>query len=454
MSKIKTRFVCQSCGYEVPKWMGRCPECSEWNSFVEEPVAPAVTRTGLKSVSASAELPKKLSEVETSERNRKSSGMKELDRVLGGGVVTGSLVLIGGDPGIGKSTLLLQVCQSLGQENQVLYVSGEESIQQIKMRAERMRVSSENLFLAVENNIETVFAHIDLVKPHAVIVDSIQTVYTQKVASAPGSVSQVREVTAMLMEFAKRTDTTVFIVGHVTKEGAIAGPRVLEHMVDTVLYFEGDRHHTYRILRTVKNRFGSTNEIGVFEMQGNGLNEVKNPSELLLSGRKLNSPGSVVLCSMEGTRPVLVEIQALVSTTAFGMARRMATGVDYNRMLLLLAVLEKKAGMQLFNQDAYVNAAGGFRIDEPAADLAVCAAIASSFREKPVNAVTAVMGEVGLTGEIRGVSRIEYRLNECVKLGFEQCIIPQDNLRGLKTKFDMKIVGVEDIRQFLRIGFE
>jgi DNA repair protein RadA/Sms len=454
MAKVKTKFICQECGYETPRWMGKCPGCNAWNTLVEETITANVSRTGFSSDNGLVAPPRRLNEVEMFEHHRATSGMIELDRVLGGGVVMGSLVLIGGDPGIGKSTLLLQMCKALSKETQnVLYVSGEESVQQIKMRAERMNVTANYLFLAAENNMEIVFNHIEKIKPSSVIIDSIQTVYTSKATSAPGSVTQVREVTAMLMEFAKKTGTTVFIVGHVTKEGSLAGPRVLEHMVDTVLYFEGDRHQTYRILRTVKNRFGSTNEIGVFEMKQEGLCEVLNPSEMLLSGRNQGAAGSVVLCSMEGTRSVLVEIQALVSTTAFGMARRMATGVDYNRTLLLLAVLEKKAGMQLFNQDAYVNAAGGFKVDEPAADLAIAGALASSFKNVAMKSDVAVMGEVGLTGEVRGISRIDQRLNECSKLGFKQCIIPQDNLRGLNKRSDLNIIAVKNINEFLQVAF-
>lgn len=448
MAKIKKHFICQNCGYESPKWLGKCPSCGEWNSMVEE--LDSFDSRGLVQGLEGSSYPENIGEIGIEEEDRYSTGMKELDRVLGGGIVRGSLVLIGGDPGIGKSTLLLQICESLGSgSSKVLYVSGEESTKQIKMRANRLNVSAKGLYILAETNLDVIFNHIENLNPEFIMIDSIQTVFRPEITSAPGSVSQVRESTAALMNLAKRTGRAIFIVGHVTKEGAIAGPRVLEHMVDTVLYFEGDRHHIYRILRAVKNRFGSTNEIGIFEMRDKGLIEVDNPSEFLLSERTHGVSGSVVLCSMEGTRPMLVEIQALVSTTAFGMARRMATGIDYNRVVLLMAVLEKKIGMQLFNQDAYINVAGGFKIDEPAADLAVVAAIASSLRNIPIPSDFAIMGEVGLTGEVRGISHIDKRISECKKMGFKTCIIPRDNLKGLSGISDIHVITVDSVAEAL-----
>jgi len=450
MAKIKKHFVCQNCGYESPGWLGKCPSCQEWNSMVEELNSP-VSRGIMQGVDGSSR-PENIDEIGIEEMTRYSTGMKELDRVLGGGIVRGSLVLIGGDPGIGKSTLLLQICKALGSgSNKVLYVSGEESSRQIKMRANRLDVSAKGLFVLAETNLDVIFNHIEDLDPQFIMIDSIQTVFRPEISSAPGSVSQVRESAAALMNLAKRTGKSIFIVGHVTKEGSIAGPRVLEHMVDTVLYFEGDRHHSYRILRGVKNRFGSTNEIGIFEMQDRGLIEVDNPSKLLLSERTHGVSGSAVLCSMEGTRPMLVEIQALVSTTAFGMPRRMSTGIDHNRVVLLIAVLEKKVGMQLYNQDVYVNVAGGLRIDEPAADLAVVAAIASSFRNISIPSDFVIMGEVGLTGEVRGISHIEKRINEARKLGFKTCIIPRDNLKGLVKTSDIRLIAVDSVAEVLEV---
>lgn len=450
MTKSRKYFACQECGYESPKWMGKCPGCGQWNTLVEEEERLISTQRGT-GITNSAH-PQTLKDISVDEEERSTTGLNELDRVLGGGVVRGSLVLIGGDPGIGKSTLLLQISDSLGGgQGTVLYVSGEESVRQIKIRADRMRVTSPKIYLVSETNLDVIFSYVEKLRPQFLIIDSIQTMFKPQLTSAPGSVSQVREVTSALMGLSKGSEMAVFIVGHVTKEGSIAGPRVLEHMVDTVLYFEGERHHTYRVLRAVKNRYGSTNEIGIFEMSEAGLKEVVNPSEMLLSGRTPGAPGSVVLCSMEGTRPVLVEIQALVSTTAFGMARRMSTGIDHNRVVLLMAVLEKKIGMQLFNEDAYINVAGGLRIDEPAADLAVVSAIASSFRNVPIGTDMAVMGEVGLTGEIRAVSQIEKRINECAKQGFKTCVIPYDNMKGLRPDPDVKIIGVKSVVEGLEI---
>ena len=452
MAKQKRVFVCQECGYEAPKWMGKCPGCGEWNSLVEELAAPQPASVPRGIGMTGHNKPETLHDISVQEEERYGTGMNELDRVLGGGIVRGSLILIGGDPGIGKSTLLLQICNHLGKEGKrVLYISGEESARQIKMRANRLRVSAEGIFLLSETNLDLIMNHVEDVQPDFLVVDSIQTIFRPQMASAPGSVSQVREATAVLMGLAKTTGVAVFIVGHVTKEGAIAGPRVLEHMVDTVLYFEGERHYTYRILRSVKNRFGSTNEIGLFEMRESGLAEILNPSELLLSKRDQDVSGSTVLCTMEGTRPMLVEVQALVSTTAFGMARRMSTGIDYNRVVLLMAVLEKKVGLQLYNQDAYVNVAGGLRIDEPAADLAVVVAIASSFRNVPVRSDLVVMGEVGLTGEVRGISQVEKRIAESAKLGFKVCVIPKDNLKGLKRPQGIEVIGVDSVSETLDI---
>ncbi len=453
MSKLKKIFVCQECGYESIRWMGKCPSCNEWNTMVEEIEKPAANArpTSSRSIAGSSR-PVTLREVSLQEETRETTGLEELDRVLGGGVVKGSLILIGGDPGIGKSTLILQICESLGKgDNKILYVSGEESARQIKMRAHRLDVTSENLHLVAETDLDVILAHVDALKPQFLMIDSIQTMFNPALTSAPGSVSQVREVTAALMGLAKKSDIAIFVVGHVTKEGAIAGPRVLEHMVDTVLYFEGDRHHTYRILRSVKNRFGSTNEIGIFEMRDKGLVEIMNPSEHLLSERTRGMSGSAVLCSIEGTRPMLVEIQALVSTTAFGMPRRMSTGIDYNRVVLLMAVLEKKVGMRLYDQDAYVNVAGGIKIDEPAADLAVVCAIASGFRNIAIDHHLCIMGEVGLTGEVRGISHVEKRILECKKLGFNTCIIPKANLKGLERIKDIEIIEVDTVAEALSI---
>jgi len=432
--------------------MGKCPGCGEWNSLVEELAAPQPASVPRGIGMTGHNKPETLHDISVQEEERYGTGMNELDRVLGGGIVRGSLILIGGDPGIGKSTLLLQRCNHLGKEGKrFLYISGDESARQIKMRANRLRVSAEGIFLLSETNLDLIMNHVEDVQPDFLVVDSIQTIFRPQMASAPGSVSQVREATAVLMGLAKTTGVAVFIVGHVTKEGAIAGPRVLEHMVDTVLYFEGERHYTYRILRSVKNRFGSTNEIGLFEMRESGLAEILNPSELLLSKRDQDVSGSTVLCTMEGTRPMLVEVQALVSTTAFGMARRMSTGIDYNRVVLLMAVLEKKVGLQLYNQDAYVNVAGGLRIDEPAADLAVVVAIASSFRNVPVRSDLVVMGEVGLTGEVRGISQVEKRIAESAKLGFKVCVIPKDNLKGLKRPQGIEVIGVDSVSETLDI---
>ena len=416
-------FFCQECGYESTKWQGQCPGCKAWNTFVEE---PAQIVKGLRTQNSGRELkPVALKEVSLTEQSRVSTGMKELDRVLGGGIVRGSLLLVGGDPGIGKSTILLQVCRNLSAEHhKVLYISGEESLQQIRMRAGRIGEFTDDLLLLCETNLEDIRTTIERCKPEMVVIDSIQTMFSGEVTSAPGSVSQVREATSVLLQIAKGLDITIFIVGHVTKEGNVAGPRVLEHMVDTVLYFEGDRHASYRILRGVKNRFGSTNEIGVFEMRSDGLVEVENPSEYMLSGKPQGASGSVVACSMEGTRPVLLEIQALVCHSNFGIPRRTAAGTDFNRVNLLMAVLEKRLGMNLSTCDAYVNIAGGIRMTEPAIDLGIVLAIISSFQDKAIADDVLAFGEVGLSGEVRAVSMAEQRVLEARKLGFHQVILP------------------------------
>ena len=451
MSKQKTKFVCSECGYETGKWLGKCPACLQWNTFTEE--AEPEKRSNLSVGPVPKAIP--LTEVSTDAEERAKTGMPELDRVLGGGLVAGSLVLVGGDPGIGKSTLLLQVCGTLSPERKILYISGEESVKQIKLRADRLEVNHPNILMVSETNFENVEKIIDENKPQVVILDSIQTVYSQELTSAPGSVSQVREVTGHLMRIAKGLGMTVFVVGHVTKEGAIAGPRVLEHMVDTVLYFEGERHQNYRILRAVKNRFGSTNELGLFEMRQEGLIEVGNPSGLLLDGRAKDQSGSVVVASLEGTRPMLLEVQALVTPTSFQMPRRMATGIDYNRLTMLMAVLEKKVGMQLYQFDAYVNVVGGIRLDEPACDMGVIASIAGSFRNRPISSEMVVMGEVGLTGEVRPVSQAEKRIMEAQRMGFKRCIVPAGNQSKINsTGNGMELLYAQTVEEALAYLFE
>ena len=453
MAKRKTKFMCQDCGYESPKWMGKCPGCGQWNRMVEEVEKAGTSRRGAFSHSEGSTILSKataITAIETVSEPRIYTDLNELNRVLGGGVVRGSLVLIGGDPGIGKSTLLLQVSSQLANKNHsVLYISGEESLRQTKLRADRLNISSENLLVYAETSLEEISRTIDSVNPSFVIIDSIQTIFHPEVTSAPGSVSQVRECTAELMRIGKTKGIAIFIVGHVTKEGSIAGPRLLEHMVDTVLYFEGERHHTYRILRAVKNRFGSTNEMGIFEMKELGLEEVENPSEIFLEERSQGAAGSTVVASMEGTRPVLVEIQALISPTSFGNPRRMATGIDHNRVPLLMAVLEKRVGMLLQNQDAYLKVAGGVKLDEPAIDLAIAVSIASSFRDKPTRPTDCIIGEVGLTGEVRRVSRIEQRVQEAAKLGFERVILPAKNLGGWTGPKGVELVGVATVSEAL-----
>ncbi|AYB40348.1 DNA repair protein RadA [Brevibacillus laterosporus] len=448
MSKVKTKFVCQDCGYESPKWMGKCPGCNNWNTLVEELERKQVG--GRERGMSTKQKAQPITEVISDEEPRLDTTLGELNRVLGGGLVLGSLVLVGGDPGIGKSTLLLQTSFALAhQNNKVLYISGEESVKQIKMRADRLGVQTSNLLVVTETDLEQVEEQITFVDPDVVIIDSIQTIFHPAVTSAAGSVAQVRECTSHLMRIAKSKGIAIFIVGHVTKEGAIAGPRMLEHMVDAVLYFEGDRHNTFRILRAVKNRFGSTNEMGIFEMKEKGLTEVENPSELFLAERPIGVAGSTVVASMEGTRPVLVELQALVSPTSFATPRRMATGVDHQRIAMIMAVLEKRVGLMLQNQDAYVNVAGGVRLDEPAIDLAIAVSIASSFRDHSTNPYDVVIGEIGLTGEVRGVSRIEQRIREAEKLGFKRVIIPERSMRGLENPSGIEVIGVKNVEEAL-----
>ena len=445
----KSVFFCQNCGHEENKWLGQCPMCKEWNTFVEEPVSFSKSASAKQIKDAEVVA---LKHVETDQEERIKTKIEELDRVLGGGIVPGSLLLVGGDPGIGKSTLLLQVCQRLCEDkHQVLYISGEESLKQIKLRANRMGEFTEDLLLLCETNLEIVKNVIQKRKPEVVIIDSIQTMYSEEVASAPGSVSQVRESTNVFMQLAKGLGISIFIVGHVTKEGTVAGPRVLEHMVDTVLYFEGDRHASYRILRGVKNRFGSTNEIGVFEMRQNGLVEVENPSEFMLNGKPENASGSVVACSMEGTRPILIEIQALVCSSNFGMPRRTAAGTDYNRVNLLMAVLEKRVGIHLSNYDAYVNIAGGIKMNEPAVGLGIVMAVVSSYKNQPIDEKTIVFGEVGLSGEVRAVNMPEQRVVEAKKLGFTTCIMPEVSREVVKNIKGIKIIGVKTINEALKV---
>ena len=448
----KSIFFCQNCGHEEAKWLGQCPACKEWNTFVEERIDSGITKgttVAARAVHEAKVVP--LTEVTADDDTRSETGIKELDRVLGGGIVPGSLVLVGGDPGIGKSTLLLQVCQRMAQMKKILYISGEESQAQIKLRANRMGNFTSDLLLLCETNLGIIHSVIEKERPELVIIDSIQTMYSEEVTSAPGSVSQVRESTNVFMQLAKGLCIPIFIVGHVTKEGTVAGPRVLEHMVDTVLYFEGDRHASYRILRAVKNRFGSTNEIGVFEMRQSGLVEVENPSEYMLSGKPENASGSVVACSMEGTRPILLEIQALVCRTNFGMPRRTAAGTDYNRVNLLMAVLEKRLGMSLGNCDAYVNIAGGIKMNEPAIDLGIVMALVSSYRNRPIDEKTIVFGEVGLSGEVRAVNMPEQRVAEAKKLGFETCILPEVSLKMVKGIKGIRLVGVKTVNEAVGI---
>lgn len=446
---MTTVFYCQECGYESSKWMGQCPGCKQWNTLVEEKVG--ITGSGMggsAKILTHKEAPKpvEINSISMEESDRIPTNMKELDRVLGGGIVQGSLTLVGGDPGIGKSTLLLQVCRNLSDNgHKVLYISGEESLKQIKLRANRIGEFKDNMLLLCETNLGLIEETMRRTSPKVVVIDSIQTMYQEEVSSAAGSVSQVREATNVFMQLAKGLGISIFIVGHVTKEGTVAGPRVLEHMVDTVLYFEGDRHASYRILRGVKNRFGSTNEIGVFEMRREGLVEVANPSEFMLNGKPIGASGSVVVCSMEGTRPILIEIQALVCGTNFGIPRRQTTGTDFNRVNLLMAVLEKRAGMQIGDCDAYVNIAGGIKINEPALDLGIVLAIVSSYKNQPIDEKTICFGEVGLSGEVRAVSQAEQRVLEAKKLGYETIVLPKVSMEGMETVSGVRMIGISGI---------
>ena len=445
-----TIFICQNCGHQSPKWLGKCPECGEWNSLVEERAAPrkSASRSGFKLREVKAVT---YAEIESHDDVRTPSGVTEFDRVLGGGIVAGTLVLIGGDPGIGKSTLLLQVADKLSTAGTVvLYISGEESERQIKLRGERLKIDAKNLYLLPETNLENIFHEVERLKPGAIIVDSIQTVFSALIESAPGSVSQVREVAHQFLLLAKNRSLPVFLIGHITKDGSIAGPRTLEHIVDTVLYFEGERHHNHRIVRATKNRFGAANEVGIFEMTATGLMPVANPSKMFLQERPLNVAGSVVTACMEGTRPLLVEIQALVSGAKYGTGRRMTQGVDQNRVALLLAMLEKRVGLQVGGDDVFVNIAGGLEVDEPAADLGVVAAIASSFKNSPIDAHTAVFGEVGLTGEVRGTMQAAVRAREAQALGFQKIVIPSSNTAGLERLLGVKVVGVRSVDEALQ----
>lgn len=452
MAKAKKRFVCQECGYESPKWMGRCPSCQNWNTMMEERETSAPHLSSGRSRQTHIQINKvvPITQVEKLEEPRFDTGLKELNRVLGGGLVPGSLILVGGDPGIGKSTLLLQTTYQLAQKGMpILYVSGEESLEQIRLRAERLQAIHSTVMVASETDLTVVEAYIEETKPKLVIIDSIQTMFHPEITSAPGSVSQVRECTSQLMRIAKDLGVAIIIVGHVTKAGAIAGPRMLEHMVDAVLYFEGERHHTFRVLRAVKNRFGSTNEIGVFEMKEIGLVEVDNPSEIFLSGRPVGVPGTSVVASIEGTRPVLVELQALVAPTTFVTPKRMATGVDHHRVTMIMAVLEKRLGFFMQNQDAYLNVVGGVRLDEPAVDLGIAVSLVSSFRDQATGAYDLFFGEVGLTGEIRAVSRVEQRVAEAANMGFKRVILPAKNLRGWQPPDGIELVGVRTLEEAL-----
>lgn len=448
MAKNQTIFVCSSCGNESPKWLGKCPACNSWNTFYEEKIVKTKQTGERKAISPEM---LKLNSVEVAKYNRYKTGYDELDRVLGGGLVQGSLILLGGEPGIGKSTLILQICDKVKTDGMVLYISGEESGSQIKMRADRLNIKNDNIMFLGETSIEIIENVIENSKPSLVIIDSVQTMYSEELSAAAGSVSQVREITSRVMQMCKKANITTILIGHVTKDGNIAGPRVLEHMVDAVLYLEGERYFSYRILRGVKNRFGSTNEVGLFEMREEGMCEIENPSEILISEREGNPSGSVIVASLEGTRPMLIEIQALLSPTAFGMPKRTGIGVDYNRMALLMAVLEKRAGLHISNYDAYINVVSGIRIDEPAIDLGVALAIASNFKNVPLSKDLVVIGEIGLTGEIRSVNSIEKRVKEAEKMGFKTCVIPENARKQLKGNFTINVIGVKEIKEALRV---
>ncbi len=451
MAKSKTIFVCSECGNESSKWLGKCPACNSWNTFYEQKVVE--TKSSSRNASNAEKInnkPQTLNSYQAKETIRTSTGFNELDRVLGGGLVKGSLVLLGGEPGIGKSTLILQICDKIQGEGKVLYVSGEESAEQIKMRADRLEINNDDILFLGETDIDIVNQAIIDINPKLVIIDSIQTMYSEEITAAAGSVSQVREITSQVMRVCKSRAITTIIIGHVTKEGNIAGPRVLEHMVDCVLYLEGERYFTYRILRGVKNRFGSTNEIGMFEMREEGMCEITNPSDILISEREDNPAGSCIVSCMEGTRPILVELQALTSQTIYGYPKRTANGIDYNRLALLIAVLEKRVGLQLGSQDVYLNVVGGLRINEPSIDLGIVLVTASSFKNVPIPKDMVIMGEVGLTGEIRRINNIEKRLKEAEKLGFKTCIIPESNKRDLKDKFKLDIICVRNINEAMK----
>lgn len=451
MAKQKTFFTCQQCGFQSPKWLGKCPDCRQWNTLAEE--APVKASADGRSLAAPGR-PQRLAEIDGKDEDRLKCGISELDRTLGGGVVPGSLVLVGGDPGIGKSTLLLQAVDHLARRGKALYVTAEESTRQVKMRGERLGIQAENLFLLAETSLEQIHKRVEELKPDFLVIDSIQTIFTSNLESAPGSVSQVRECAGRLMLLAKGDGIPTFLVGHVTKDGAIAGPRMLEHMVDTVLYFEGDPGHPYRILRAVKNRFGSTNEIGVFEMKEEGLTEVSNPSELFLAERPEKSAGSAVVPALEGSRPILVELQALVSSSTFGTPQRTTIGLDHKRIALLVAILEKKVEFSIAGQDIFLNVAGGVRLDEPAVDLAAIAALASSHLNRPIEPQTVIFGEVGLTGEVRAVSRPELRVREAARLGFNRCVMPKGNLKNLDPPEGMTLVGVRHASEALEFIFD
>lgn len=448
MAKAKTVFVCSECGNESPKWLGKCPACNNWNTFYEQKVEKYTDTNKIEKKVNNK--PRPLNSYVGQEANRTSTGYSELDRVLGGGLVKGSLILLGGEPGIGKSTLILQLCEKIQGDGKVLYVSGEESAEQIKLRADRLEVKNDDLMFLGETDIDIVKDAIIETEPKLVIIDSIQTMYSDEITAAAGSVSQVREITSQIMRMCKSQQITTIIIGHVTKDGNIAGPRVLEHMVDTVLYLEGERYNTYRILRAVKNRFGSTNEIGMFEMRQEGMCEVTNPSDVLISDREGNPSGSCIIASVEGTRPILVEMQALTSQTVFGIPKRTANGIDYNRIAVLMAVIEKRAGLSLGNQDVYINIAGGMKLSEPAIDLGIIATVVSAYKNVPIPRDTVVIGEVGLTGEIKRINLIEKRLKEVEKLGFKTCIIPENNKKGLKENYKLDIIGVKNIGEALK----